>query len=147
MRSALGQAEYRRLTDETGLQELIARYPRRPGSRVLRALACVPQEPTRSDFEDLFIEFLVGEHLPGPVVNATIELRDRSIEPDFVWHDHKLIVELDSYAAHGTRHGFEEDRARDRAAQLERWRVLRITWRQYTAHRNELAAQLRRALA
>ncbi|MFL5839201.1 MAG: hypothetical protein ACJ77Z_01970 [Thermoleophilaceae bacterium] len=52
-----------------------------------------------------------------------------TIEADAVWRDRKLIVELDSWRAHGTQHAFEGDRERDLALAAAGWVSVRITWR------------------
>jgi very-short-patch-repair endonuclease len=52
------------------------------------------------------------------------------------------VVELDSRQAHATTRAFEDDRARDRALQVEGYRVLRITWRQLHTEGPTIAAQL-----
>jgi very-short-patch-repair endonuclease len=49
---------------------------------------------------------------------------------DAVWRDAKLVIELDSYAHHGARTSFEEDRRRDMELQAAGYRVLRITYGQ-----------------
>jgi hypothetical protein len=54
----------------------------------------------------------------------------------------RLLVELDGFASHATRRGFERDRARDRALQTAGWRVVRITWRQLHDSAGEVAADL-----
>lgn len=50
-------------------------------------------------------------------------------EVDAVWFDARVVVELEGYAFHRSRAAFEEDRARDAALQLARFRVLRVTQR------------------
>ncbi len=44
-------------------------------------------------------------------------------------HGQRLIVETDSWRAHGHRAAFESDRARDAALQAAGLRVVRFTWR------------------
>ena len=63
--------------------------------------------------------------MPRPQTNALIE----GEEVDAVWPDRGLIVELDSYTFHATRHAFEHDRRRDRLLAAKGWTVIRITWR------------------
>ena len=50
-------------------------------------------------------------------------------------------MELDGYAAHGTRAAFERDRARDLRLQAEGWRVVRLTWRQLDDDAMELISR------
>ena len=33
--------------------------------------------------------------------------------PDFLWREQRLVAEADSFATHGTRQAFEDDRRRD----------------------------------
>jgi very-short-patch-repair endonuclease len=52
-----------------------------------------------------------------------------TIEGDAVWRGRRLIVELDSWGAHGTQSAFELDRERDLALAAAGWQSVRITWR------------------
>jgi very-short-patch-repair endonuclease len=69
-----------------------------------------------------------------------------TIEPDAMWPDAKIIDELDSRQAHATYDAFETDRERDRAAALDGWLVIRVTWRQLDRERTRLARDIRRLL-
>jgi hypothetical protein len=40
-------------------------------------------------------------------------LRGRFFEPDCMWREQRLVVELDGRAVHGTEQAFESDRQRD----------------------------------
>ncbi len=139
---ALHEADIQRLWDVTGLRALMDRYPSRRGTRTLRAIFAANYlgAPTRNDFEARFLVSLVDNALPRPLVNHQVPTVG---ECDFVWPDQRLIVELDGYATHGTRHCFEADRARDRALQVAGWRVIRITWLQLRDEPRQLAADLR----
>ena len=64
------------------------------------------------------------------------------MEVDFAWRSERLIVELDGFAAHGTRAAFERDRARDRSLQAAGWRVVRVTWRQLREAPRQLVREL-----
>jgi very-short-patch-repair endonuclease len=55
-------------------------------------------------------------------------------------------VEVDGWAAHGTRNAFDDDRARDRALVVAGWRVIRLTWRQLDEEPGTIAAPLGRLL-
>jgi hypothetical protein len=82
--------------------------------------------PTRSELERRCLDLLRDTCLPIPLLNVIVA----GIEVDVVWHDQKLVIELDGYAYHRTRQAFERDRARDAALQLAGYRVLRVTHRQ-----------------
>ena len=81
--------------------------------------------------------------LPTPEVNATIE----GYEADFVWREHRLIVETDGWRAHGTRTAFERDRRRDADLLAAGWRVLRISYERLKREPAWVAQRLAAALA
>ena len=128
---AINQAEVLGLGDALSLRELVERHPRRRGVarlRVVLAEASFGGRATRSELEDRFLGFLAERGLPMPEVNASVRACGRWYEVDCLWRDAGLIVELDGYAAHGTRTAFERDRARVRALQAAGWRVFPVTW-------------------
>jgi very-short-patch-repair endonuclease len=67
-------------------------------------------------------------NLPTPELNGTIELDSMTIEADAVRQDRKLIVELDSWKAHGAQRAFESDRERDLELAAAGWLSGRVTW-------------------
>lgn len=73
-------------------------------------------------------------------------MRVHGYEVDLLWGRQRLIVELDGFAYHSTRHAFERDRARDAALQAAGHRVVRITWRQIVHDSHALVAQLTRLI-
>jgi very-short-patch-repair endonuclease len=83
-------------------------------------------EPTQSELEDILLPALKEAGLPKPVTQHPIG----PYRVDFLWPEHKLVVETDGWQAHGHRAAFEEDRARDAHLQALGYRVLRFTWRQ-----------------
>jgi hypothetical protein len=105
-----------RVIDAAGAREgaplaaLLDRYPRKPGAAKLRSLLGEPQPMTRSDFEARVLDLIDRAGLPRPRVNANVD----GFEVDFAWTEHGVIAELDTYATHGSRFAFEQDRARDR---------------------------------
>jgi hypothetical protein len=147
---AINEAEVLRLTDHLSLADLVARHPGRRGVAAIRRVldaGVAGATVTRSRLERAFLEFLDRAGLPRPEVNAHLEISGTLTEVDVVWRSARLIVELDGFAAHGTRRAFERDRARDRALQAAGWRVIRITWRQLHERPDVLAAELRALLA
>jgi very-short-patch-repair endonuclease len=146
---AINEAEVRRLGDPLPLAALLARYPRRRGVAVARAIlddGGIGSTIMRSELEERFHAFLSDHGLPRPEANATIRIGDRSIECDFAWRAWSLIAELDGHAFHATTAAYERDRARDRALSVAGWRVVRITWRQLHDDAVALAADLRSLL-
>ncbi len=106
------------------LAELLDRYPRRRRRAEAEAkIVATPQPMTRSDLEATMLEAIERAGLPRPEVNVSVQ----GYEVDFVWREHRVIAELDTYVTHGTRAAFERDRERDRKLAIAGWRVVRIT--------------------
>jgi very-short-patch-repair endonuclease len=144
---ALNEADFLRLTDRLSLPDLLARHPRRAGAVNLRAALTARSAGatrTRSDMEELFIRVLDHSALPRPQTNVQVPGVG---EVDCAWPEARLVLELDSRAAHATPAAFENDRERDRLLQTVGWRAVRVTWRQLTEDRVRLVADVRTLLA
>jgi very-short-patch-repair endonuclease len=105
------------------LADLLDRYRRRPSIAKLRTLLGRATPMTRSDLEATVLDAIEREGLSRPSVNAVVE----GYECDFVWWNHRVIAELDSYATHGSPLAFERDRQRDRKLATAGWTVIRLT--------------------
>jgi uncharacterized protein DUF559 len=147
---AVDRAEVRRLASPTSLDALLTRHATRHGTAHLRAILAagrIGATVTRSRLEDEFIPVLDAHRLPRPQTNASIEVPGyKRIEPDAMWRDERVIVELDGFDTHGTRGAFEDDRARDAALQAAGWRTMRFTWRQLESEPDAIVARLRAVL-
>ena len=97
---------------------------------------------TRSAAERLLLRLIAQAKLPLPRTN----IRLHAYEVDALWPEHRIVVEVDSYAHHAGRWAFERDRVRDADLDLAGYRVLRITWRQLTREPHATVARLARAL-
>lgn len=143
--SALRESEYLRLHDRLSLPHLLDRYPGHRGARAVRdCLARRRETPgrQRSWLEELFLPFLRRHRLPLPHLNAWVSAGERSYEVDCFWPDAKAVVELDGFAAHGTRAAFREDRARDRRLRVAGYGVTRIAPEQLEDEPEAIAADL-----
>jgi very-short-patch-repair endonuclease len=98
--------------------------------------------PTRSELERRMLGLLRDAGLPPPLVNTRIG----PFEVDFAWPEHKVVAELDGWAAHSTRAAFERDRARDAELQAAGHAVLRFTWRQLQHHPVRVAGRVAHVL-
>jgi very-short-patch-repair endonuclease len=130
LEAALDGAEVDKILDFADLHRLLARYPRRPGTRSLKAQLSRYGGPvdTRSRLERLAYELCDDHGLPRPRVNTVIEGRVR----DFYWPHRGLVVEADSYRFHRSPSALNDDRERDVELTLAGYRVLRFTWEQVT---------------
>jgi hypothetical protein len=97
----------------------------RGASKLLKTLDA--HEPgtslTRSELEERFLAICRQHDLPHPLVNHDLAGRER----DFVFPDHRLVVEVDSWTYHRSRRAFETDRYRDQTLLVAGYRTLRIT--------------------
>jgi very-short-patch-repair endonuclease len=125
---AVAQADHLRLYDHRAITDVITRTNgHRGGSALAQAIAREPKW-TRSDFEVRFLKLIRDAGLPEPLVNHSLIVPDYGhCEPDFLWPEHDLIVETDSWSAHRSRAAFERDRAKDAALTAAGYRVLRFT--------------------
>jgi very-short-patch-repair endonuclease len=137
------EAEIQRRTDPLSLPDLIARYPRHKGVPAARQILKSEPALIRKELEARFRRVIRKSNLPLPRFNYVV----CGYECDAVWPDHRMIVELDSRAIHGTKAAFGRDRERDRILQAARWRVVRLTWRQIERDLEAVLADLRKMLA
>ena len=126
------EAAYRGILDLDDLERIAARYPTRRGADRLRAAIAMHRSGsagTRSALEDAFLD-LVAAHVPAPAINSRLEIRDpgtgRGIEVDFVWHDKRVVVEIDG-PGHERPRTRRRDAQRDRALSDGAFTVIRFT--------------------
>ncbi len=92
------------------LRDVLARNPTHRAVRLLRPhLEQAQREPTRSVLEDRFLPLLRRHGLPTPLINVHL----CGVRVDAYFPDHQLVVELDGWGSHRTRHRFREDRRQD----------------------------------
>lgn len=146
---AAHEADYLRLYGALSLADLLSRYPGHRGNRTVRAIVQARQSDrnvSREEFMDRFLTLIARSGLSKPEHNVWLTVAGQRFEVDCVWREHKLMVELDGWAAHGTKQAYERDRARDRLLTREGWRVIRITWDQLRDEPHAIAADLERLL-
>jgi very-short-patch-repair endonuclease len=123
----------------------------KPGTRLLRRAleAHGPGlERAESTLERRLLMLLRDAGVVGGVVQHALPWRAALPgRVDLAFPVAKLIVEADSRRWHGRFDDFDRDRARDNAAQLAGWRVLRFTWRQLVDEADSVATAVRTALA
>ncbi|HEY7622029.1 MAG TPA: type IV toxin-antitoxin system AbiEi family antitoxin domain-containing protein [Solirubrobacteraceae bacterium] len=126
---ACAQALHLGLYDQRAISDVIERANGHRGrSALMRATAREPKL-TKSDWEARMLTLIRDNGLPEPLVNHALIAPDHGhVVVDFYWPAHRLIVETDSWSAHGTKAAYETDRARDAALQAAGYRVVRFTW-------------------
>ena len=141
----INEADVHKLWDRLSLDDLLHRHPRRAGAAALRTALegrRAGATVTKSELEEMFIGFLDEFGLPRPEANPGLPAAATVYEPDCLWREHRLVVELDSRQFHDTIEAFEADRERDRHLTLAGWRTIRVTHRMLTAGRRELGRDL-----
>jgi very-short-patch-repair endonuclease len=143
VRRVLAQAEFHRLLDPVQALELCGRG--RPGSTILRQAiqAHLAGHHTASELEDRFLALLRRRRVPLPVFNVVVE----GLRVDALWHERRVIVELDSVAAHATPARMKLDRARDLRLRTAGYRVARYSWDQVTQEPEAVIRDVRQLLA
>ncbi len=98
---------------------------------------------TRSDLERDFLRICRRHGLPAPEVNVRLG----PYLVDFLWRDHRLLVETDGYRYHRGRQAFRDDRVRGLDLQGRGWRVVRLSEDQVGGEPERVAEILRKMLA
>jgi very-short-patch-repair endonuclease len=147
LRSAFERAARREMLDLGAIEASID--PRRRGIKVLlklidewRGAAPLLQKRGRlkSPLEAKVLPLIVRRDLPPPLFNVPVNIADGRIEVDFLWPDHRFVLEADSRNFHGTAVAFERDRWRDRELMRAGYSVLRVTSRQAEREAEAVAA-------
>jgi very-short-patch-repair endonuclease len=128
----------------TSIAKLKAYVERRAGARGARRLrSCIEGDQTRSRVEREFVQWLKDRCIPVPLLNEPFG----PYTLDGIWPAEKLVVEIDTYETHGTRHSFEADRRRDAYLLDKGLRTIRVTPDRWRRDGGRLARTLRSQLA
>jgi very-short-patch-repair endonuclease len=123
----------------TSIAKLRAYLERRAGARGgARLRRCIEGRQTRSRAEDEFARWIEAQGIDPPEFNVPFG----PYTLDAVWPERRLVVEVDTYETHGTRHSFEADRERDGYLLARGLRTIRVTPRQWRERSRELRRQL-----
>jgi hypothetical protein len=142
LRRFVNDARLTRTLHLDDLGELLARHPRHPATRRLVQFVDVRRGMTRSELEDLFMDFARRYGLPEPTINARRGRR----ELDFLFPEERVIVEIDSWEYHSDRGAFERDRDRDADHLAAGILTVRVTEERLTGAPDREAARLLKIL-
>jgi very-short-patch-repair endonuclease len=127
----------------TSIAKLTAYVERRSGARgSARLRSCIEGDQTRSEVEKEFVRWLKDRGIPVPLLNEPLG----PFTVDGLWREASLIVEIDTFDTHGTRHSFEQDRRRDAYTAARGLRTIRVTPKRWRHDGDRLAGDLTRAL-
>jgi hypothetical protein len=138
LRRLVNDARRAELLQLSDIRDVLARYPRHPGGQALTPFITKPTGPTRSEFEDGFLDFCERFGLPQPLVNTRLA----GYEVDALFPNERLIVELDGYEFHSDRYSFESNRDRDATTLAAGFATVRVTWERLTTQSQREASRL-----
>jgi len=131
--SAFERAAQQRMLDVPAIEASMD--PGRRGMKSLRALIdawrgaapLAKEGKLKSPLEAKVLPILARRHFPTPLFNAPVQIANGRIEVDFLWPDHRFVLEADSRDFHATHIAFERDRWRDRELMRAGYATLRVT--------------------
>lgn len=122
----------------------------RPGTALMRRLMDVRGEgfvATESELEDLLLAVLRGTGLPLPSKQHVLGGSDAPVgRVDFVFLEHRVVVEADGRRNHTALLDAEGDRWRDLELGAAGFVVVRVSWHQLVHQPDRFVASLRRLL-
>jgi very-short-patch-repair endonuclease len=139
---AVHEAEVQRRITPAALARRLDHANGRRGASRLAAVIALGPAPTRSDLEDLILEFLARHGFPRPRTNARVA----GEEVDFHFPSTRLVIEADSARYHGTEIRREADRRKQARLEAAGYHVIRLDWKQVTVKEAQTAQRLRHAL-
>jgi very-short-patch-repair endonuclease len=140
-----GPGEMERLIAEAEANHLVERgavKPRRGrrGASAIRQATVEGPRWTRSHAERVLLKLVRDARLPLPEFNVAVA----GCQVDAVWFEHRVALEVDSWAFHGHRRAFERDRDRDIRLREAGFTPVRVTARQLEQETVKVAAHLAR---
>lgn len=138
---AYNQAQVLKLLTPAQLGDRLDEWQGRRGVALLRSFID-DRGATRSELEDAFRAVVRGARLGRPDFNVWVD----GVFADAVWHDARVVVELDGRAFHGHDAAFEGDRTKGNRLALKGWTVLRFTYRRIKREPLAVVAELTAAL-
>jgi very-short-patch-repair endonuclease len=127
------------------IRAVIDRNPGRHGAAVLTALLASRTGSTisRSEAEEQMSKLIRAARLPRPEMNAPL----LGFTADFLWREHRVVLEVDGYPFHSTKSAFERDRRKDAAFKAAGWDAIRVSRKQAFQDSYAVIALLAMAIA
>lgn len=147
LRRTVRQAQAERRVNVRALLELLDRHPGHRGAARLRAVIADGPAPTRSEHEDLVLDLIDRGGIERPELNVWLKLDGRSISPDMLWREQRLVIECDSRRWHSDPLTLQDDADKQAILESHGYRVLRITWRQAAANPRQTLERLKAGAA
>ncbi len=142
-----------RLTSVEALAELVDDLSRqgKRGVKLVRRLVEARADwkgITESELEDRFRRLVQAEALPLPLAQFDVRVDGKFLaRVDFAYPEQLVAVELDGYAYHSDQVAFARDRERQNRVLMAGFKLLRYTARDLIHRPEQVAFELREALA
>lgn len=145
------QAAVLGVLDVAEVDRILARH-RRLGAPALRVILDEwrrhrPEQRLRSVLEAKMQRLLSNSRLPPPETNATLIAGTSSFEVDFLWRDHRLVVETDGRQFHTGPAAARRDASRDAALAHAGFAVIRLNWSEVRHRPEATVARIAKALS
>ena len=128
---AMDEAVVQRVFDLRAVEDVLDRFTGCRGAATLRAVLrehTAGTTLTRPGLEEQTLGLLDRHGITRPFVNADVVCRPGiSYEVDFLWRNHRLVLETDGGRFHSTRNQIERDRRKESDLVRAGYRVLRAT--------------------
>ena len=125
------------------LLDVVSRFPRHPGARLVRAILFDERGPSRSELEDALRVLLTGPDFAP--VRFEVPMGGRIL--DALFPAERVIVEVDGWIWHRTHTAFREDRTRDLDHAAIGYLTVRLTWEDVILSPARTALRLQGVLA
>jgi len=144
LEQVVAEAHRRHMASADDLLAVIARHPRRSGTRVLRELLNADRSPAfvRSRAEGRLLALLRRARLPEPETNAKLG----AFEIDLLWRDQRIATEVDGGPFHTALPDRRRDQAKDAELLRAGYKILRLGWHQITEEPEATVALIARML-
>lgn len=124
------------------VEAVLARRPNSAGAQKLRSVISGDATVLLGRLERGFRAYLRAHGFPLPVTNREAGAH----YVDCRWAEHRVTVELDGYRFHNSRHAWERDRERERAARGRGDEFRRFSWRDVFEDQTYMSVELIRML-
>jgi hypothetical protein len=145
LRRATRHAQSLKLVTHPELIRTLARLRPCRGARKLEQILATGPAPTRSELEDLVLDFLLDAGFAKPAINVPLTIGGRKVVPDFRWADQRLTLEADGADWHDNPVAATDDAERQALLEAHGDRVIRVRWQQVIRDRPRTVARLRAA--
>ncbi|RJQ75757.1 DUF559 domain-containing protein [Pseudonocardiaceae bacterium YIM PH 21723] len=136
-----------RLVTADELAAVMRRMSRSPGLKQVRHLIAAVDPRSQSQLETRARLAMIEGGIPVPESQIEVPLPNgRTAFLDFGYREHRVGIELDGSAVHGTPAAVYRDRWRQNQLQLLDWRLLRFTHWDFTRRIPQTLAEIRAAL-